>query len=232
MRYDGHKIAVIIPALNEAKTISSVVRQAKLYADEIIVVDDGSSDATYHEAKTAGAYILQNKRNLGYEQSIERGFAQAKTLGAAILITMDADGQHKSEYLPLFINPIIENKADIVLGKRYGYKKRIVETLFAFYTKIRFGIEDPLCGLKAYRTKVYESIGHFDTANFIGAQLAIEGALRNFQLVSVPIQITPRKDTSRFYAHNLKANLKIIRATLKLSLHHEYWSQNTRNNTR
>lgn len=214
-----NKIIVIIPAFNEDATIEEVIGSVKPYANEIIVVDDGSSDSTSLKAKEAGAVVVRNEKNSGYESAIESGFKKALQGGADVFVTFDADGQHNAEDIKKMADLIINGKADLVLGQRPRRFVHFSERIFAFYTNMRFGIKDPLCGLKAYSVKVYQDVGYFDRIGSIGTQLMIQAKMRNFKLLTIPVYVNPRKDSSRFYFKNLKANYKIFLALLKTILY-------------
>ena len=215
MMLSGKKITVVIPAFNEGVTIGRVIGGVKMYADEVIVVDDGSSDGTGAEAKKAGAVVISHSKNRGYETSIEDGFKEAVKRGVFVLVTFDADGQHRPEDIKKLTDAILYEGADVAIGQR-SRVTHFTEKMFAWYTNLKFGIKDPLCGLKAYRRSVYESIGHFDTLKSIGTQLMIEAARKGYKIKTVPIGINPRQDTSRFYANIIKGNYKICRAMVKI----------------
>jgi len=119
--------------------------------------------------------------------------------------------------VPRLIVPIAEDRADIVAGQRPRLAGP-AEKMFAVYTRLRYGIADPLCGLKAYRRSVYDAVGQFDTVQSIGTELMIKGLHRNFRLALVPIALHRRADFSRFYARRLRANLKILRAAWRVLL--------------
>jgi glycosyltransferase involved in cell wall biosynthesis len=212
------RVIAVIPAFNEAKTIAAVVAGVRAHVADVIVVDDHSADTTSDEAKRAGAIVLRNAANLGYDGSLNAGFAEAAQRGAGIILTFDADGEHDPADVPRLIAPIAEDRADIVLGQRprlAGFGEKI----FAFYTRLRYGIADPLCGLKAYRRGVYDAVGQFDTVQSIGTELMIKGLHKKFRLALVPIALRQRTDdSSRFYARRLRANLKILRAAWRLLL--------------
>jgi glycosyltransferase involved in cell wall biosynthesis len=212
------RVIAVIPAFNEAKTIAAVVAGLRAHVADVIVVDDHSADATGEEAKRAGGIVLRNATNLGYDGSLNAGFAEAAHRGAGIILTFDADGEHDPADVPCLIAPIAEDRADIVAGQRprpAGFAERI----FAFYTRLRYGIADPLCGLKAYRRGVYDAVGQFDTVQSIGTELMIKGLHKKFRLALVPIALRQRADdSSRFYARRLRANLKILRAAWRLLL--------------
>lgn len=212
-----NKIIAIIPAFNEEKTIEKVIEGIKKYASEIVVVNDCSSDATEILAKNAGAIVVTHKENKGYDASIQDGFDEAVKRGADIFVTFDADGQHNPEDFKKLIDIIREGGADVAIGQR-DQITHFGEKLLALYTSSCFGIKDPLCGLKAYSKKAYESVGHFDTIKSIGTQLTIEAVSRGFKLMVVPVTIKERKDSSRFYFGSIKANYKVLKALIRLIL--------------
>ena len=117
------KIVAIIPALNEERTISKVIRGVKKYVDEIILVDDASTDKTAIIAQRDGVIVLSHKKNQGYDKSVDDGFALAAKRGATIALTFDGDGQHNPEDIPRIIEPILNGEADVVVGKRPRYAR-------------------------------------------------------------------------------------------------------------
>jgi glycosyltransferase involved in cell wall biosynthesis len=213
------KTVIVIPAFNEAETIADVVRAVLRVADAVVVVDDCSRDETSAHARDAGAHVVRHSVNGGYDASINDGFAAAAALGADVIVTCDADGQHKAADIPRLVEPIEHDIADVVLSQRPPRARPFGERVFAAYTKMRFGIPDPLSGLKAYRREVYDRLGHFDTLTSIGTQLSLEAVQLGYRITLVPIEIAPRRDTSRFYARRLRANLRILSAMGRI-MHH------------
>jgi glycosyltransferase involved in cell wall biosynthesis len=205
---DRSRVGIVIPALNESATISRVVESAILFGVPI-VVDDGSTDNTAAIAKRQGAVVVSHDRNLGYDASLNTGFNKASALGFDIIISMDADGQHSPDLLPKFIN-LIETGIDIVVGVR-NHRQRLAEHLFAWYTHIKYGIIDPLCGLKAYRTLVYREYGRFDSYGSIGTELTLFAAKKGYRLAQLSVDCAQRQDNSRF-GRTFWANYKIFRA--------------------
>lgn len=208
---DRSRIGLVIPAYNEAGTIYAVVKASSEYGTTI-VVNDCSSDATAHVAEQAGAIVVNHHRNLGYDGALNSGFAKAYTLGFDLIITLDADGQHDPKLLLSFID-CIDLGADLVLGVR-DKRPRVAEHIFALYTKARYGIDDPLCGMKAYRRSIYERLGHFDSYSSIGTELMLFGARNNFQFKQVKFAVKDRQDSPRF-GRRLSANLRIFRSMLR-----------------
>ena len=209
-------IIAVMPAYNEEKTIGDQIKSLIPHVAKIIVVDDRSDDATAEIALRAGAEVIRHAENKGYDASLNDGFALAASQGADIIFTFDADGEHDAADIQKIVTPIIRGEADIVAGQR-PETRHWGEDIFAFVTRRRFGIPDPLCGFKAYRRSVYDSVGFFDSVRSIGTELMIRGIRRGFRLKLVPIALHSRIDgSSRFYALNLRGNLRMIRAMFKI----------------
>lgn len=211
----NHKIIAVVPAFNEGNTIAKVVTSLLTKTDAVIVVDDCSTDDTKHIAFQAGAIVESHSQNKGYDGAINTGFARAVAEGAEIIFTFDADGQHDILDVERLISPIISGVADVVIGTR-AERSSFGEFVFSLYTALRFGIKDPLCGLKAYKSEVYTRIGQFDTLQSIGTQLFLESMILGYRVVCIPIKIRDRVDVSRFYARRIKGNIKIIKALLRV----------------
>jgi len=111
------KIIVALPAYNEEKYIGSVVLQAKKYANEVIVIDDGSTDRTAKIAKLAGATVIRHGENKGYGSAIQSILTEAKERATDILVLLDADSQHNPDEIPSLTKAISEGY-DLVIGSR------------------------------------------------------------------------------------------------------------------
>lgn len=205
---DRSRIGIVIPALNESATISGIAEAAAIYGVPI-VVDDGSTDATAELAKRAGAVVVSHERNLGYDEALNSGFKKAAALGSEVIITLDADGQHNPSLLQKLIERI-DAGADVVVGIR-SRRQRLAEHLFAGYTRLRFGLKDPLCGMKAYRTAVYEALGRFDSYGSIGTELMLFAAKGRYRIDQMPFDVRERSDQPRF-GRILMGNYMILRA--------------------
>ena len=161
------EVAVIIPALNESSTIGDVVSAVKRYGT-VYVVDDGSDDNTGEVAAEAGALVVTHSSNLGYDSALNSGFARAARDKVRFFVTVDADGQHKTQLLEEFILRL-EEGFDVVLGERTSLP-RFFEKVFSLFTRIKYSIKDPFCGMKGYSRPVYESLGHFDSYSSVGTE--------------------------------------------------------------
>ena len=205
------RVGIVIPALNESATIARVVEAVRTYG-EAIVVNDGSTDDTESLARNAGAVVVSHAINCGYDQALNSGFKKAADLGCEIIISVDADGQHDPSLIEKFIAGV-QSGADVVVGVRSS-RPRFAEHLFAFYTSLRFGICDPLCGMKAYRMEVYRAQGYFDSYSSIGTELMIFAAKQGCRIGQIPFVVRERRDSPRF-GNLMISNLKILRAMLR-----------------
>ena len=113
------KITVGIPAYNEEKNIAKIIVKLKKTVDQIIVCDDGSTDSTSEIAESLGATVVKHAKNSGYGMAIRSIFLKGKEMNADILVTLDADGQHKIEDVNKIIKPVVDGQADISIGSRF-----------------------------------------------------------------------------------------------------------------
>lgn len=206
---DRSGVVVIIPAFREGKTIGPVVVAAQRHAP-VIVVDDCSSDETGARAAAAGATVVRNEMNLGYEGSLNAGFAKAMQLNFEYAITMDADGEHDPSLLSQFCKILVDEKIPLVLGVR-PRKQRFAEVVMGYYVKLRFGADDILCGMKGYQLQLVTDHGGFDLSHSIGTELAIDALRRGTAFRQVPVSGQPRQDTPRF-DRRFAANWRIFKA--------------------
>lgn len=116
----------VIAAFDEDRFIGSVVLKALRHVDHVVVVDDGSADATASVAEAAGAHVIRHPHNQGKAQAINTGLRAAREMDAAIVVLLDADGQHDPALIPHLLAPIEQGVADIVVGSRFlGLRSRI-----------------------------------------------------------------------------------------------------------
>lgn len=115
---DG-EVVVAIPAYNAGDTIGDVVREARGFADTVLVVDDGSRDDTAEQARLAGASVVVHRRNRGYGGALKTAFQEAHRRGASVVVTLDADGQHAPGDVPKLVGALDATDAGMVVGSRY-----------------------------------------------------------------------------------------------------------------
>lgn len=211
---DIAKVALVIPAYNEAETIQSVIRalRDKITDIDIIVVDDGSSDDTADRASSMGVILVRLERNQGYSNAISHGFAQAIALDSYdYIVTVDADGQHD----PMSVLAMIEmahEEDDIIIGQRPKIA-RFSEWLYSLYFRYKFGIRDPLCGLRLYRLALFTKYGAFETFDSIGSELMTWALVSHKQYKVFDVIIRDRLDKPRF-GSGAKVNWRIFKSLL------------------
>ena len=205
-------LAIIIPAFNEAETVSKVIESVSSFGT-IIVVDDASTDCTADVARLSGAITVRHENNLGYEQALNTGFERAHALGMDYIITMDADGQHNAVCVEKFALALKENY-QLVLGIR-PKMQRFSEKVFQLFATAIWGWRDPLCGLKGYSIELYRNVGCFDRYQSAGIELAFIGISNGCNFKQIEISISERLDTPRF-ASALRANWRILRSLIRI----------------
>lgn len=210
---DRSRVVAVIPAFNESSTIASVVAAASKHVS-VIVINDASSDETASLAETAGATVVSNARNLGYEASLNRGFDAALARGFDYIVTIDADGEHDPNYLADFAAALRDRQIPLVLGRR-PHKQRWAEVVMGLYVQLRFGAHDILCGMKGYRADLIRQYGGIKAGGSIGTDLATHAIRDGHTFCEIAINGTRRKDTPRF-GGLWRANMQIMMALAAL----------------
>ncbi len=194
------KTIAIIPAYNEESTIGDVIKGTSQFVDEILVINDGSTDHTIDVARNAGAIVIDNIVNRGLGKTIKRGYNEAIKRGADIIVQIDADEQYDPEEIPRLIQPILENKADLVLGSRLEnlkYKmpwlKKQGNKSFTWLLRRLTGadIKDGQTGFRATRKEVFETLeieGDFTYTQ----EMIVKAAKEGWRIANVPINFYQR----------------------------------------
>lgn len=223
------EIVVGIPAFNEEKNIASIILNLKKVTDKIIVCNDGSSDLTGPIAEKMGAIVINNSRNLGYGAAIREIFSKAKEIDADILVTFDADGQHRVEDIMPVTEPILRNEADIVIGSRFlnkedknvpSYRKAGIKTITSLANvSTELKLTDSQSGFRAYNKKVLMEIIPSEHGMGVSTEILIKASKRGFKMKEVPIVILYQGDTSTH--HPLSHGISVIMSTMKfISIEH------------
>jgi len=216
------KIVIGIPAFNEEKNIAGLLIKLKKISKDIIVCDDGSTDLTGKIAENLGAIVIEHKKNRGYGSAIKSIFLKAYEENADVLVTFDADGQHRIEDIEFILEPIKKNIADIVIGSRFlnnnqempKYRKIGIQTITKL-TNVTGGtkITDSQSGFRAYNKKILENIKPTETGMGISTEILIKAQKANYKITEVPITILYEGDTS---THNpVSHGTSVIFSTLK-----------------
>ena len=148
------KFIILIPSYNEKRSLLKILKKIKNF--KVQIVDDHSTDDTYKIVKNfKNVSIFRNKKNIGYEQSLLKGFDLLKNSNFNYIITMDADGEHSTNNLKKIVKFCQKYNPDLVIGNRYR-KNRFLESILSYLFELRFNILDPLSGFKVYKlNKLY-----------------------------------------------------------------------------
>ncbi len=205
------RVLVIVPAHNEQESLPATLAEARAAAPEldVLVVDDGSLDATSKVAREAGVSVVRHPVNLGVGAALQTGFRWAVEHGYDIGVQLDADGQHDPGYLPALLAPVLEGGCDVSIGSRFvaasGYRaplnRRVGMVLFQAVVKLAIGrrITDTTSGFRAYSRSVMQVCQHDFPKDFPDAPLLIGLARRGFRLDEVPVRMRERQAGRSFY---------------------------------
>lgn len=207
---------VIIPAYNEADRIESVVRQALQHVSLVVVIDDGSTDATARIAEAAGAMAVRHPVNMGKGASLVSGFNFAREKKCETLITLDADGQHDPGEIPRFLDAYQRLRIPVLIGNRL-WDSRSMPLIRRVTNKwmsrllcrmMNVYIPDTQCGFRLYRCEILSFV-HTGAQRFaMESEILLHLALRGFRMDSIRIstiykgqksRINPLVDTVRFF---------------------------------
>lgn len=200
------KIVVFIPAYNEESNIGEVIRRIPRRADarwstEVLVIDDGSRDATADRARAAGAeHVVSFEANRGLGAAVREGLARSVAMGADVAVMIDADCEYPPEQIPELVDPILRGQADYVLGSRFlgeirGMKRhrRIGNRFFSLLQSVLLGmrIVDGQTGMRAFSAPAArhaEIIHDYNYAQVLTLNLVRKG----FRLLELPIRYRVR----------------------------------------
>ena len=186
-----NSVTAVIPAYNEADRIINTLKQVEPFVDEIIVVDDASTDLTAAVARQFGATVFTHPENKGYIESVKYGFREASS---DIVITLDADGEFSSQYIPELIKPITDGNADMVQGHRDSIP-RPSERALTWLAQRKTYVGDSGTGLRAIRSDLAKTL-EINGACICGV-LTLEVASKGGRIVEIPISLRatskPRK---------------------------------------
>ena len=218
------KITIGIPAYNEEKNIALIITKLKKITDSIIVCDDGSSDMTAEISKNLGATVISHKKNMGYGVAINSIFQKSKELNVDLLVTFDADGQHRVEDIQKVIEPIKNNVADLVIGSRFLDKKSDVPNYRKIGIKvitkitnvsIKKKLTDSQSGFRAYNKQVLSQISPSDIGMGISTEILIKSSSKGLRIMEVPVTILYSGDTS---THNpVSHGTSVLLSTIKFT---------------
>jgi len=212
-----------IPAFNEEKNIASIITKLSSIADTILVCNDGSTDLTSSIAEKIGAVVINHEKNLGYGAAIRSLFLKAKDLDGDILVTFDADGQHRIDDIKNVIKPIANEEADLVIGSRFldesekevpQYRKVGIKVITKITNaSIKKQLTDSQSGFRAYSRKIISELNPSETGMGVSTEILIKASSKDFRIAEVPIKIIYEGNTS---THNpITHGSSVIISTIK-----------------
>tara|TARA_B110000014_G_C20059242_1_gene551502 strand:- start:18 stop:905 length:888 start_codon:yes stop_codon:yes gene_type:complete len=219
------KITIGIPAYNEEKNIAGIITKLKRYTNDIIVCDDGSNDLTREIAEGLGATVISHKTNKGYGAAINSLFLKAKELKTEVLVTFDADGQHRIEDIPIVIEPIKNNEAGLVIGSRFldtksedmpNYRKVGIKIITKVTNlSIKKDLTDSQSGFRAYGMKALQEIIPADEGMGVSTEILIKANNIGLKIAEVPIKVSYSGNTSTHdpVSHGTSVILSTIKFT-------------------
>lgn len=205
------KLIVTIPAYNEENTIDKVIKEIPRKIDgidsvEVLVINDGSTDNTINVATAAGAdHIISLKENRGLAYAFRTGLEAALKAGADIIVNTDADFQYNQQQIPYLVKPILDKKADLVLGSRFsGHiehmvpQKRIGNIIATLVTRVACGypVTDAQTGFRAFSRDAALHMNILSQYTYV-QETIMQAVNHNLTLVEIPIDFRKREGKSR-----------------------------------
>lgn len=210
------KTLVAIPVYNEQKYVAKVLEEVRRHTDNLLVIDDGSTDDTPNLLARLPVDVIRHATNRGYGRSIRDAFRWAGCYGYDWLITMDCDEQHEPESLPDFFAAIERDDADILSGTRYSDdsprdeddvavppdRRRInAEVTRMINERLRLCITDAFCGFKAYRVASLRKLSLTDNGYAMPIQFWVQAAANDLKIEEVPIRLIYKDPNRSFGGH-------------------------------
>lgn len=192
------KVIACIPAHNEERNIAKVLLKTKKHVDYIITCDDGSTDYTANLAKYFSNQVLNHNVKLGYGRSLIDLFREALKHKPKVIVTLDSDGQHDPDEIPKLINPILNGKADIVVGSRFLSSKNETKKYRLFgiktinlLTRKASGnpINDSQCGFRAYSQHALQKLHLTEDGMGISTEILLKASEEDLRIVEVPVHV-------------------------------------------
>lgn len=216
---------VLIPSYNEERTIGGIIKNLQARHVPVYIVDDGSTDATYSIAVSAGAVVVRHKKNMGKGASMREGFKHILKKGYDAVLVMDGDNQHEIDSIDDFVRKMDETGADMVIGNRMSdtasmpIVRKVTNRFMSWLISKICGqrVPDTQCGFRLIKINVLEKI-KLESSNFeIESEIILKASGLGFKIASVPIKavyqdeksrINPAADTIRFISFMIRSVFK------------------------
>jgi glycosyltransferase involved in cell wall biosynthesis len=212
------KICCLIPAFNEEKRIAEVVRGVRRHIPDVVVVDDGSHDATAAHAESSGALVIRHAANQGKGMALRTGFSHVLSRDYAAVLTIDGDGQHAPEEIAKFLSAFRAGAGDIIIGARLWDKAAIPRYryipnqigIFCISKAAGCRIDDTQSGFRLYRREVLEAIPLTTTGFETETEALIRAGKAGFRINSLPVPA--------IYHSDYKTNFRPVRDFYRISI--------------
>lgn len=217
------KVLVAIPVYNEEKYVAGVLAHVLEYADDVLVIDDGSTDRTVAMLPRLNVDVIRHKKNLGYGRSLKDAFLWATTHGYDWVVTMDCDEQHEPQAIPAFIEALRENRADVVSGSRYLHiedaqgggspppERRAINGEITSEINERLGLQltDSFCGFKAYRVEALARLSLTEDGYAFPMQFWVQSVAKGLRIREIPVKLIYNDPNRSFGAHLDDARVRL-----------------------
>ncbi len=192
---------VAIPVYNEQKYVCSVLANVLEYADDVLVIDDGSSDQTPSLLAKFPVEVIRHARNRGYGKALQDALTWATVNDYDWIITMDCDEQHEPQAIPEFLNAARENTHDVISGSRYfndppasaapPADRRFINEQITQELNDRLGlrITDAFCGFKAYRTEAVRDLLISEDGYAMPMQFWVRAVAHGLRVLEIPVSL-------------------------------------------
>jgi len=222
MKGEGSELKVIagIPAYNEEKYIGTIVLKTRDYADEIIVVDDGSTDATSRVARNANATVIRHEENRGKGAAIQSLLVEVRQRNPDILVLIDADSQHNPDEIPKLIEPIASDGFDLVIGSRQTQRgnipiyRQIGQRILSYLSHIlsRQRVIDSECGFRALSAKAIAELKLSQNGFAIETEMIATAVKKGLKITEVPVSAIYVRDASTLnpIRHGLGVLMRVL----------------------
>jgi glycosyltransferase involved in cell wall biosynthesis len=178
--------------------VGSVVLKTRDYVDQVIVVDDGSTDGTALVAEKAGATVIRHERNRGKAAAVATAFGQARELGCRALVLLDGDGQHDPAFIPSLVEPVLNGDADMVVGSRFldirssipGYRiwgHRLLTLLTNLGSRVK--LTDSQSGLRAFSARAVEAMSFAEGGLSVESEMQFRANEAGLRVAEVPVRV-------------------------------------------
>lgn len=193
-------IVACIPAYCEEGTIARVILCAQKYVDKVLVCDDGSTDMTTEIAERLGAIVVRYDRNHGKGHALKSLLGTAMKFDADVVVLIDGDGQHNPDEIPNLIRPILQLKADFVVGSRFAnnakieapfYRRAGLRFLNYLHNKVnKLPVSDAQCGFRALSRKALDAVYFFEHEGYgVDVEMLSLAKKNGINIVEVPVAV-------------------------------------------